>query len=90
LSSDAARRPLQICHEALEDSIGDAPLEASQRFLTGLALRHLLAIVGSAPNVRPGLVDGDHVQLANRTLPYFGPESRNLLSSEDVLAEADV
>ena len=62
LSRGAARRFLQICHEALEDGIGDAPLEALQRLLTGLALRHLLAVVDSTPNVRPGLADGDHVQ----------------------------
>jgi hypothetical protein len=55
LSRDAARRFLQrICHEALEDGIGDALLEAPQRFLTRFALRHLLAVVGSTPNVRPG------------------------------------
>src|SRR5215217_1937360 len=62
LSSGATRRPFQICHEALEDGIGDAPLEAPQRFLTGFALCDLLAVVGPAPNVRPGLADGDHVQ----------------------------
>jgi hypothetical protein len=44
-SSGAARRLFQICHEALEDGIGDAPLEAPQRLLTGVALRHLLAVV---------------------------------------------
>jgi hypothetical protein len=49
LSSDAARRFLQICYEALEDGIGDAPLEAPQRFLTRFALRHLLA---ASPPVR--------------------------------------
>src|SRR5829696_311524 len=61
LSSGAARRRLQICHEAPENSIGDAPLEAPQRLLAGLALSDLLAVVGSAPGVRPGLAYGDHV-----------------------------
>ena len=62
LSSGAARRRLQICQEALEDDIGDVPLEASQCFLTRFALRYLLALVGSAPNVRPSLAGGDHLQ----------------------------
>jgi hypothetical protein len=53
---------LQICHEAHEDSIGDAPLEAPQRLLTRLALRELLAVVNPAPNIRPGLAYRDHVQ----------------------------
>jgi hypothetical protein len=30
--------------------------------LTGYALRELLAVVGPAPSVRPGLAGGDHVQ----------------------------
>ena len=29
LSSGAARRRPRVCHEALEDGIGDAPLEAA-------------------------------------------------------------
>jgi hypothetical protein len=62
LSSGAARRFLQICHKAVEDGIGDAPLEAPQRLLTRLPLRELLAVVGLAPSVRPGLADGYHVQ----------------------------
>jgi hypothetical protein len=53
---------LQICHEGLENGIGDAPLEAPQCLLTRFALRDLLAVVGSTPIVRPGLADGDHVQ----------------------------
>src|ERR687898_227625 len=62
LSSGAARRRLRVRHEAPEDGVGDAPLEAPQRLLAGLALRDLLAVVGSAPSVRPGLAYGDHVQ----------------------------
>src|SRR5215210_1874668 len=62
LSSGAARRRLRICHEALEDGIGDAPLEAPQRLLAGFTLRDLLAVVRPAPNVRPGLAGGDHAQ----------------------------
>src|SRR5829696_6257418 len=62
LSSGAAQRRLQIRHEALEDGVADAPLEAPQRLLTRFALRDLLAIVSPAPNVRSGLADGDHVQ----------------------------
>src|SRR5215211_2015712 len=61
-SSDVARRRLRIRHEALEDGIGDAPLEAPQSLLAGFALRDLLAVVGSASGVRPGLASGDHVQ----------------------------
>src|SRR5215211_4247787 len=45
LSSDAARKFLQICHEALENGIRDTPLEASQRFLTRFALRPALGTV---------------------------------------------
>src|SRR5215216_7360939 len=62
LSSGAARRRLQVRHEALVDSVGDASLEAPQRLLAGLALRELLAVVGSAPSVRPGLAYRHHVQ----------------------------
>src|SRR5215211_6422997 len=62
LSSGAARGRLRICDEVLEDGIGDAPFEAPQRLLTGLALRDLLAVIRPAPSVRPGLADGDHVQ----------------------------
>src|SRR5215207_599414 len=62
LSSGAARRRLRVRHEALEDGIRDAPLEASQCLLAGLALRDLLAVVLSAPNVRPSLAYCDHVQ----------------------------
>jgi hypothetical protein len=61
LSSNAARRLLQICHETLKDGIGDAPLETPQRFLTRFALREFLTVVGSTPNVRPGLAYRDHV-----------------------------
>ena len=61
LSSGAARRRSRVRQEAPEDSVADAPLEAPQRLLTGLALRHLLAVVGSAPSVRPGLTGSDHV-----------------------------
>src|SRR5206468_587028 len=50
LSSGAARGRLRICHEALEDGIGDASLEAPQRLLTRFALRDLLAVVGFAPS----------------------------------------
>src|SRR5215208_7890847 len=45
LSSGAARGRLRICDEVLEDGIGDAPFEAPQRLLTGLALRDLLAVI---------------------------------------------
>jgi hypothetical protein len=38
LSSSAARRRLRIRQEALVDGVADAPLEASQRLLAGLAL----------------------------------------------------
>src|SRR5215208_7610622 len=62
LSSGAARGCLRIRQEAPEDGIGDAPLEAAQRLFAGLALRDLLAVVGPAPSVRPGLAYGDHVQ----------------------------
>jgi hypothetical protein len=37
LSSGAARRRLQIRYEALVDGVGNAPLEAPQRLLAGLA-----------------------------------------------------
>src|SRR5215217_3568347 len=62
LSSGATRRRLQVRHEALVDSVGDAPLGAPQRFLAGFALLYLLAVVGPARSVRPGLACGDHVQ----------------------------
>jgi hypothetical protein len=52
LSSGVARRRLRIRHEVPEDGIGDAPLEAPQRLLAGLALRHLLAVVGATPSIR--------------------------------------
>jgi hypothetical protein len=45
LSSGTARKRLRIRHEGFENGIADAPLEASQRLLTGLALRNLLAVV---------------------------------------------
>src|SRR5215216_4697730 len=75
LSSGATRRPFQICHEALEDGIGDAPLEAPQRFLTGFALCDLLAVVGPAPNVRPGLADGYPMCRALLSLRFPASES---------------
>src|SRR5215213_1181057 len=62
LSSGAARGCLRIRHEALVDSVGDAPLEAPQRLLAGFAFRDLLAVVGTTRCVRPGLAYGDHVQ----------------------------
>src|SRR5829696_8716170 len=62
LSSGAARRRLRIRHEALEDGVGNAPLEAPKRLLGGLALIYLLALVGAAPRVRPCLAHCDHVQ----------------------------
>src|SRR5215208_4905897 len=61
-SGPARRRLLRIRLEDLEDGIGDAPLEAPQRLLAGLALRDLLTVVGPAPRVRPGLAYRDHVQ----------------------------
>ncbi len=42
--------------------MADAPLEALQRLLTGFAIRHLLAVVTTAPSVQPGLAGGYHVQ----------------------------
>src|SRR5829696_9125773 len=62
LSSGATRRRLQICRKALEDGIGNAPLEAAQRLLSGFALRDLLAVVGTTPSVRPSLAYGDHMK----------------------------
>jgi hypothetical protein len=62
LSSRAARMRLRVHNEAPEDGIGDAPLETPQRLFARFALSYLLAVVGSAPNVRPGLAYGDHVQ----------------------------
>jgi hypothetical protein len=62
LSSAAARRRARIRHEAPQASVGDAPLEAPQSLLAGLALSHLLAVVGSAPSARPGPAESDHVQ----------------------------
>src|SRR5215212_405132 len=62
LSSGAARRRPRVRYEAPEDGIADAPLEAAQRLLAGLALSDLLAVVGPASNLRPGLAGGDHVQ----------------------------
>src|SRR5215212_2075347 len=81
LSSGATRRPFQICHEALEDGIGDAPLEAPQRFLTGFALCDLLAVVGPAPNVRPGLADGYPMCRALLSLRFPASESLCLTTS---------
>src|SRR5215203_5030914 len=70
LSSGAARRRLRIRHETLEDGVADAPLEAPQSLLAGLALRHLLAVVGAAPSNRPCLAGGDHVQgVVELTIP---------------------
>src|SRR5215210_5107693 len=62
LSSGAARGCLRILQKAPEDGIPDAPLEAPQRFLSGLALSELLAIVSPASGVGPCLAYGDHVQ----------------------------
>ena len=62
LSSGTVRRGLRVRHEAPENGVADAPLEASQRFLAGLALPDLLAVVGSAPGIRPGLTYRHHVQ----------------------------
>jgi hypothetical protein len=62
LSSGALRMRPRVRQEAPEGGIADAPLEAPQRLLTGLALRHLLAVVSSAPGVRPGLAYRDHMQ----------------------------
>src|SRR5918994_1326945 len=75
LSSGAARRRLRIRHEAPENSIGDAPLEAPQRLLTGFALCHLLAVLDPAPGVRPGLTGGDHMQGALLSLRLPASES---------------
>jgi hypothetical protein len=62
LSSGATRRRLRVRHEVPEDGVGDAPLEAPQRLLTGFALRDLLAVIDPSSSVRPSLADGDHVQ----------------------------
>src|SRR3954454_472047 len=62
LSSGAARRLLRIRQEAPEDCIADAPLEAPQRFLAGLALICLLVVVSPAPSIRPGLAYRHYVQ----------------------------
>src|SRR5215218_5878582 len=62
LSSGAARGCLRILQKAPEDGIRDAPLEAPQRFLSGLALSELLAVVSPASGVGPCLAYGDHVQ----------------------------
>jgi len=48
---------LRIRHETPEDSVADAPLEAPQRFLAGLALIYLLAAVSSAPGIRIATVE---------------------------------
>src|SRR5215203_4344551 len=70
LSSGAARMRSRVRHEAPEDGIADTPLEAPQRFLTGFALRHLLAVVTPAANVRPALAYRDHVQgVVELTIP---------------------
>ena len=58
LSSGATR----VRHQAPEDGVGVAPLEAPQRLLAGFALPDLLAVVPSAPSIRPGLAGSDHVQ----------------------------
>jgi len=75
LSSGAARRCPRVRHEAPEDGVTDAPLEASQRLLAGLALCHLLAVVGPAPNVRSGLAYRDHMQGALLSLRLPASES---------------
>jgi hypothetical protein len=62
LSSGAARGCLRIRQKAPEYGIGDAPLEAPQRLLAGLALRDLLAVVGATPSIRPGLAYRDHMK----------------------------
>src|SRR5215210_2664455 len=62
LSSGAARGCLRILQQAPEDGIRDAPLEAPQRFLSGLALIYLLAVVSPASSVGPCLAGSDHVQ----------------------------
>src|SRR5215207_4424882 len=62
LSSGTTRRRLRIRHEVPEDGVGDAPLEAPQRLLAGLALRDLLAVIDPSSSVRPSLAYGDHVQ----------------------------
>src|SRR5215211_1814738 len=62
LSSGAARRRLQIHHEAPKDGVRDASLETPQGLLAGFALSYLLAVVDPAPSVGPGLAYGDHVQ----------------------------
>src|SRR5215217_7657239 len=70
LSSSAARRRLRIRHEAPEHCVGNAPLEAPQRLLAGLALLYLLAVVAPTRSVRPGLRGGGHVQgIVELTVP---------------------
>src|SRR5829696_1938806 len=70
LSSGATRRRLRIRHEVPEDGVGDAPLEAPQRLLAGLALRDLLAVIDPSSSVRPSLAYGDHVQgVVELTIP---------------------
>src|SRR5215208_5015723 len=83
LSSGAARMRSRVRHEAPEDGIADAPLEAPQRLLTGFALRHLLAVVSPAANVRPGLAYRDHVQGALLSLRL--PASESLWSTTSPL-----
>jgi hypothetical protein len=61
----------RVRQEAPEDGIADAHLQAPQRLLTGLALPHLLALVGPAPSVRSGLRGGDHVQGVTLKLAVF-------------------
>ncbi len=75
LSSGVARRWLRIRHEAPENGVGDAPLEAPQRLLMGLALRGLLPVVNAAPSVRPGLAYRDHVQGVVESLRLPASES---------------
>src|SRR5215204_1080066 len=75
LSSGAARRRQRIRHEAPEDGVGDAPLEAPQRLLARFALSDLLAVVGPTPSVRPSLAYRDHVQGALLSLRLPASES---------------
>src|SRR5215217_1025378 len=58
LSSGATRRRLRVRHEVPEDGVGDAPLEAPQRLLTGFALRDLLAVAGQREPVAHRLATG--------------------------------
>src|SRR5215213_7989772 len=62
LSSGSLRVRPRVRREASEDGIGATPLETPQSLLTRFTLRDLLAVVGRAPNVGPGLAGGDHMQ----------------------------